>query len=241
MRRYICVLLVAFILQSVLGGVALADTNVFPADGNVGIGTVQPQATLDIRGNLELLNDSEDQQEARSILLSSIASAGKCRSWKIEATTHDQDPFGYYNLNFNYLGSGYSGEGYRLSKDGIISLNGNSGNVGIGTTNPAHKLTVEGTIAAREIRVTSSANWADYVFADDYQLRSIEAVAAYIEKNNHLPDIPSGAEIEQGGIEVSEMLAKQMQKIEELTLYVIELEKNNQMMMERLSALESQK
>ena len=67
--------------------------------------------------------------------------------------------------------------------------------------------------------------WADYVFDETYKLRSIDDVAAHIQQHKHLPGIPSAKEVEANGLKVGEMQAKMMEKIEELTLYVIELKK----------------
>lgn len=99
------------------------------------------------------------------------------------------------------------------------------GNVGIGTTsNITHKLTVNGTVKAREVLVTNSG-WADYVLDDNYSLKSLSEVEAYINQNKHLPNIPSASEVEKNGISVGDMQRMQMEKIEELTLYVIDLQK----------------
>ena len=112
----------------------------------------------------------------------------------------------------------------------------NNGNIGIGTkVKPVnYKLAVEGKIGAREVVVTQ-VSWADFVFEDDYKLKSLEEVEEFIEKNNHLPEIPSGKEVEKNGISVGEMQAKQMQKIEELTLYTIEQEKKIKELEEKLN------
>lgn len=100
-----------------------------------------------------------------------------------------------------------------------------NGNVGIGTTNPgAYKLAVEGTIGARKLIVTQSA-WADYVFHPTYKLPSLQEVEAYIKSHQHLPDVPSTADVEKNGIDVGENQATLLKKIEELTLYLIELKK----------------
>ena len=100
-----------------------------------------------------------------------------------------------------------------------------SGNVGIGTNpNSGYILSVNGTIRAKEIKV--EANWADFVFEDDYQLKDLEEVESFIEENNHLPDIPSEKDVIKNGIQLGEMNAKLLQKIEELTLYVIDLNKS---------------
>lgn len=98
-----------------------------------------------------------------------------------------------------------------------------NGNVGIGTTNPTFKLSVNGKIRSKEIVVESG--WADYVFDENYTLPSLDAVAQYIQQHKHLPNIPAAAEIQQKGLPMGELQTKMMAKIEELTLYLIEANK----------------
>lgn len=98
-----------------------------------------------------------------------------------------------------------------------------NGNVGIGTTNPTYKLSVNGNIRSKEVVVENG--WADYVFNDDYRLKPLAEVEEFIRANKHLPNIPSAAEIEKNGLQLGETQKKMMEKIEELTLYVIELKK----------------
>ena len=98
-----------------------------------------------------------------------------------------------------------------------------NGRVGIGTTNPDEKLTVNGNIHAEKVIVSGVS--ADFVFEDDYNLRPLNEVESFIDKNGHLPEIPSANEVETKGIELAEMNAKLLQKIEELTLYMIKQDK----------------
>ena len=117
-----------------------------------------------------------------------------------------------------------------------------NGKVGIGNvitfpTNPlyAHyKLFVSGGILTDEVRVRLSANgtWADYVFEKDYALKPLSEVESFIAENGHLPNVPSAAKIKENGIDVADMARIQQEKIEELTLYIIEQNK-------RIEALEA--
>ena len=88
-----------------------------------------------------------------------------------------------------------------------------------------YMLAVNGGIICEEVRVMNSNNWPDYVFADDYELRSLEELEQLIQRDKHLPGLPSAAEIEEEGISVGESQKLLLEKIEELTLYVIELKK----------------
>jgi len=94
--------------------------------------------------------------------------------------------------------------------------------VGIGTTNPSEKLEVKGTIRTQEVKVEST-DWPDYVFTDTYKLNSLSEVSTFISENGHLPNIPTAKEVKENGIKLGEMNAKLLEKIEELTLYQIEL------------------
>ena len=101
-----------------------------------------------------------------------------------------------------------------------------NGNVGIGIANPKSLLSVNGKIAAKEVKVTiNPTEWSDFVFKEDYKLRNLSEVEKFIKKNNHLPEIPSEKEVYKDGIELGAMQAKLLQKIEELTLYTIEQQK----------------
>lgn len=108
-----------------------------------------------------------------------------------------------------------------MPADGIWNA---SGNVGIGTTTPIDKLSVNGRIRAQEVKV-ENANWPDYVFKKSYSLSPLQEIEKHIQQNGHLPGIPSAAEVKQSGVNLGEMNAKLLEKIEELTLYVIELKK----------------
>ncbi|TCC97693.1 hypothetical protein [Pedobacter hiemivivus] len=101
----------------------------------------------------------------------------------------------------------------------------NDNGVGIGTTNlNGYKLAVNGKIRAHEIKV-ETANWPDYVFTKSYQLPRLQETEKHIREKGHLPGIPSAEEVKTNGIDLGEMNAKLLQKIEELTLYIIDLEK----------------
>lgn len=103
----------------------------------------------------------------------------------------------------------------------------NEGKVGVGTSSPNEKFSVNGNISAKKLIITQTG-WSDYVFHPDYKLKPLDQVEAFIKKNNHLPDIPSAKEVESKGISVGENQALLLKKIEELTLYLIELKKENE-------------
>lgn len=122
-----------------------------------------------------------------------------------------------------------------------LTINQN-GTVNIGTVSGCtnYKLTVDGKIGCRELKVTQ-ASWCDYVFKPTYKLLSIDSLDKYIKTNKHLPNIPSAKYIETNGIDVKEMLILQMQKIEELTLYVIELQRQNLILENKINVFKTTK
>lgn len=97
--------------------------------------------------------------------------------------------------------------------------------VGIGTDQPDSELTVNGVIHAKEIKIELSGPLADYVFSPNYSLMPLYEVETFVKTNQHLPEIPSAMNVKDNGLHLGEMQNKLLQKIEELTLYVIEQQK----------------
>lgn len=108
----------------------------------------------------------------------------------------------------------------------FMMADGSNGNMTIGgSTIPAnYKLTVEGTLGARRVKV-QQGTWSDYVFHPDYQLPSLQEVESFVKINRHLPDIPSEKEVKADGLDLGEFDNRLLKKVEELTLYIIELNK----------------
>jgi len=113
---------------------------------------------------------------------------------------------------------------HRLGVDGNVVVTG-AVRIGETVTPSGYKLAVDGKAICTELLVRLVPNWPDYVFNNHYKLRGLTEVEEFIKKNNHLPGIPSAKEIETNGMNVGEMQKLQMEKIEELTLYIIELKK----------------
>ncbi|HEY2580426.1 MAG TPA: hypothetical protein VGI43_01390 [Mucilaginibacter sp.] len=100
-----------------------------------------------------------------------------------------------------------------------------SGNIAVNSINPnGYKLAVKGTIHAQQVNVDMN-NWADYVFDKDYPLPSLTDIKTYIDQNHHLPEIPSAQQVEKEGLNLGEMNKVLVKKVEELTLYLIEEDK----------------
>ncbi|RMG28783.1 MAG: hypothetical protein D6732_18230 [Methanobacteriota archaeon] len=188
-------------------------------DGKVGIGTNVPTTRLHIKGENGVANILKlEEFSSNHILTVSITSDGTV---KLQGT-NGEVAGAYTNILLNPAGGG----------------------VGIGTTNVgSYQLAVNGSIRTKEI--VAESNWSDFVFDDDYRLMPLEEVEQYIQQNGHLPDIPSAEEVAANGVSLGEMQARLLQKIEELTLYVIQQQKMMQQLMDenvrlrqRLDALE---
>ena len=112
-----------------------------------------------------------------------------------------------------------------------------NGNVGIGTSVPDTKLAVKGIIHAQEVRVDLSVPGPDYVFESDYTLMPLATLENYLNTNKHLPEVPSAKTMEQDGVKLMEMNMLLLKKVEELTLYIIALEKENKRQNEAINKL----
>jgi len=202
--------------------------------GNVGIGVTNPSKKLEVATNTSLgefrLRPTDGlYQDYRLDIVASASDIGAVRM-SIKDNVFLKT-YGYYNLTGLSLGvAGY---------EDLFHLK-NSGNVGIGTTNPDEKLTVNGVIHAREVKVDLSGSLADFVFNPNYKLMSLPQVEQFVKANNHLPQMPLAEEVAKNGLSMGEMQNKLLQKVEELTLYSIEQEKGRKVLEEKLAKQEQQ-
>jgi hypothetical protein len=109
--------------------------------------------------------------------------------------------------------------------------------VGIGTAKPEAALAVNGNVVAQEVKVTVEG-WPDYVFEDSYPLPSLDALGEHVRREKRLPGVPSASEVAASGLSVGASQKLLLEKVEELTLYVLALEQENDELLERVAALE---
>ncbi len=124
----------------------------------------------------------------------------------------------------------FCGNGFQLTTNGIMTLNGGLNVGGNIVTNGSLRVgsgfycDAQGNAKVKELRVTLT-DWPDFVFGEDYRLAPLTEVEEYISENGHLPQMPSAAEVEADGADLGEMNKLLLQKVEELTLYIIDLQK----------------
>lgn len=199
-------------------------------NGNVGIGTNLPQVRLHI--GVDVLNNTPNHSPNMSADLFAsngiVVSEGKSISYSNSYESHGYSRYDYngsYSTEGRMVHFGYYGLSFATRQGLGLIIKGNDNNVGIGTADPTEKLSVNGNIRAKKL-IISQQNWSDYVFNKGYKLRSLSEVNNFLKANQHLPDIPSASEVLENGINVGDMQALLLKKIEELTLYVIQLNKN---------------
>ncbi len=179
-------------------------------NGRVGINTNNPYALFEIKQNTN--------------------------SYSGGVTLRSQDNGKTLRMWMNNSGKAYISRG--TSSNHLVLGNGNT--IGIATSYipSGYKLAVDGKVICEELKVQSSGQWPDYVFDTDYALPSIYDLERSIKENGHLPGIPSAKEIEtQGGFEIGEMQRLMLEKIEELSLYIIDLKKENDQLKNQLEVL----
>ena len=210
-----------------------------PVSAKVGIGNTNPTQTLDLSGKMLLRNSDNNNGwgysyfywGGHSLVLG--AEPDKDKSVLVEIRPGGSDDHALTSQLRMYVSDGIDThfEKIRLHTTDNSWILSNA-NFGLGTNNPQYKLDVIGTIRAREIIVNTYG--ADFVFEQGYKLRPLPELETYIERNSHLPDIPSATDMQAGGMGVSEMQTLLLQKIEELTLYIIEQDKKIQTLQKQI-------
>lgn len=196
-----------------------------PIDGNVGIGTnYAPNRKLEIYKGRILFTGAQDP--ANFVFGGIEFTNGAGNSMRGFVGMAGDNLIGFY---------GYTGGGFGLL------MHVATGNVSIGSSTSAtgYKLSVGGKIMAEEIRVQSMAAWPDYVFKKDYRLPTLSELEKHIAANGHLPNIPDAAKVEKEGIALGDMQTRMMEKIEELTLYLIQMDKDNRLLRQELNVLKA--
>jgi hypothetical protein len=184
----------------------------------IGIGTSAPAEALDLNGNLlcsgnikggrtgwepfKIMANSSETDGAHISLANNSSNAGSVKFY----STGENGRIEFHNQNFQ-----------------VMSIRGDN-NIYMGNPETTTNLFVNGEINANLVRVNTD-EWWDCVFNDGYALKPLTEVEAFIKERGHLPDLPPETEVLQNGIDLAKMNALLLKKVEELTLYVIELEK----------------
>jgi len=211
---------------------------------NVGIRTDTPQEELHINGDLRIndvggatsISTGEDDRLNIHLNTSAFNSSSWIEMWGAQNNGQLSLAGGQINFLFGSSTTGIGQTGMLLDNNGNVVI-GDALNI---NTPTGYRLYVgEGILTERlRVAVVNSAQWADKVFESDYALRPLSEVEDFVQKNKHLPGVPSASEVVKDGIDVATMDATLLQQIEELWLHVIDLKKENDALKTRLSNVE---
>ena len=208
---------------------------------NFGIGVINPSAKLEVSGpanNAAIVLDGENFIGFKRADGALVYGMGHTGGEFIIGASANLGPTAGTPI---HIAAGYTTAPIKFSQNAQERMRiANNGNVGIGTASPDAKLTVKGDIHAEEVRVDLNVPGPDYVFEEDYHLPTLESLQNYIRENKHLPEVPSAKEIEANGIDLGVMNMLLLKKVEELTLYILELKKENNQHLELIKNLQSE-
>ena len=223
-----------------------AQNNVFPNPaGNVGIGTTSPTVLLDVTqwnslaagssvnvAFLGLRNSTRNYNHG--IYFREIAASSSEVASRLQSVSNNSS-FGFLEFNSQpttnttkaaIVFGNTTTELMRINQNGKVRIGSGANDI---KTPDGYKLFVESGILTEKVKVAikTTTDWADYVFAKDYKVMPLSDVEQYTLENKHLPNVPSAKEMVDNGLDVAQMDAKLLEKIEELTLYAIEQDKEN--------------
>jgi hypothetical protein len=205
--------------------------------GFVGIGTTTPSSKLHVGGaeGRLLVNGSttSDLSDFVNTAPANTVGAGSSVIWAAYNQAQSSNPM----LMQATGNTGCTG----CYEDRFVVYNNGKVKVGNVSTPDGYRLYVEQGILTEKVKVAvkNSANWADYVFADNYPLSKLTDVETFVKQNKHLPNMPSAEEMVKNGLDVATMDAKLLEKIEELTLYMIQMQKENVRLQKEMDGLKT--
>ncbi|MDH7463211.1 hypothetical protein QEG73_18075 [Chitinophagaceae bacterium 26-R-25] len=204
------------------------------ADGDVGIGTDDPQYPIHIKSDAGFLLNLESSLSFSGFMMRAASASKQMGMY------YWSDNFQSNSLRIARYGSNWEANPVIF---GLNAPNGSlvlsdAGYLGIGTMYPSEMLSVKGNIRAKKVIVTQSG-WADYVFEPCYKLPSLDSVYSFIKANKHLPEMPSAGAIEKDGQDMGEIQKLLLKKMEEMTLYMIELKTENNKLKQEIEILKN--
>ncbi|WP_298900967.1 hypothetical protein [uncultured Psychroserpens sp.] len=239
------------VLISMLIASMVTAQNEIPENGNVGINTTTPTQELEVNGitktNQLIVGETNtipffvnawlEGGFSSQLFLNSSLSQTNERLWALSAINGSFKIFSESD-DFSSIK-----EAFVINRSSGIEIENvlfPNGNVGIGTSSfvegdDTYRLSVNGKIRAHGVKVYTT--WADYVFEDSYELKPLDEIENYIKERGHLPNIPSEEEVLKNGIELGEINKLLLEKIEELTLYMIDQDKKIKSLQRQLDTL----
>jgi hypothetical protein len=197
----------------------------YDENGKVGIGLTAPVAKLQVNGGVDA------SLTTHGFIMAGLSNSVNVVMDNNEIMARDNGTASTFHIQHD--------------AGNLLLCGSGTGQVGIGVTSdltlpdPEYLLAVDGKIISEEVRVELSDDWPDYVFKADYQLKPLDELERDIEINGHLPGIPSAAVVEAEGFELGDMQRRLVEKVEELTLYILDLHRTNQEMQQEIAKLKT--